>query len=401
VSTTHKRAGGMSPLVVVLLVFIFAALIGLIVVISQSGKSGAQGSLGGSPGGKPKPLAAGESVDRSTLEASDVTVNTPANPIDTARIRETYKAGQRFRTLTKASMKTRASAKDWGVEQVLTLCYAAEGETIRTIESNDGNTLVETVEFTKARTLGIFCNLDDVRIDVGPAGQLLLLGLDWYTMTPAWSSLDGASAKQILEGIPAVQGWANRALTDQATRTFAFVDSLQGKKVRIEYVNGKGVTNLTAIGCTLSGDDQAFLVDIAGISDPYVLPNLDSKEGDSWTIRGEDFLPVLDPSLRSTMTGTVTLVRGTDTQLADGPAAQLKLNDGILTLHSVEETSEMVGRWAPRGEMTYSFGDKIVAEAHLSGSLSIDKHSTKHILFEARQVVEPDYEVVYSCELLK
>src|ERR1035441_9124231 len=98
-------------------------------------------------------------------------------------------------------------------------------------------------------------------------------------------------------------------------------------------------------------------MDTASLTDLYILPHLDSHPNDSWTIDGADMIPALDPSLRTQCTGTLTAVRKDDTTVNGQPAARITLSDGVLDMQASDSTSEAVGRWAPRGELLYSFAD--------------------------------------------
>jgi hypothetical protein len=239
-------------------------------------------------------------------------------------------------------------------------------------------------------------------LDIGPVGDFLLGALEgWADIPPGvLMSLDGTSLKTVLDNIPALKQWTDQIYTDSAAKGIAYIDDLQGKKVRIRYQNGQGVVELTPIDCSLTPDEQSFFFDTACISDPYLFPNLDSKEGDSWTINGADLMPLIDPSLKSTVTGKLTVRRGKNVGDATHPAASLRLEEGVLDLQSTDEKSETRGHWEPRGDLIYSFADRVVTQANLGGTFVIDTHSTDHILFEARQTVEPVYQITYSCEVV-
>jgi hypothetical protein len=137
------------------------------------------------------------------------------------------------------------------------------------------------------------------------------------------------------------------------------------------------------------------------ISDAYILPNVHCKVDDTWTIYGQDLQPILDPSLRSTITGSLTARRGVDGGTADAPTAEIHLDKGVLDLHDADGKTETNAKWAPRGKMVFSFKDGIVTSGDLGGDFIIENRSTDHILFEAKMSTKPDYRITYSCEVMK
>jgi len=397
---TPRYRASTSPILIGLLAAILLALIALIVVVAMPRQENAPAQAASRP--SLKTAGPGDTVSRQDLTDAGYHPNTPSKAIDTGRIQETYRPGAHYHVLLKAALKSRASLKDWGIIQDMNLNYAGEAEVFRTIETNDGTTMVETREFRRVRNLSLFCGLDDVRLDIGPVGDFLLGALEgWADIPPGvLMSLDGRSLKTVLDNIPALKQWTDQIYTDSAAKGIAYIDDLQGKKVRIRYQNGQGVVELTPIDCSLTPDEQSFFFDTACISDPYLFPNLDSKEGDSWTINGADLMPLIDPSLKSTVTGKLTVRRGKNVGDATHPAASLRLEEGVLDLQSTDEKSETRGHWEPRGDLIYSFADRVVTQANLGGTFVIDTHSTDHILFEARQTVEPVYQITYSCEVV-
>jgi len=215
-----------------------------------------------------------------------------------------------------------------------------------------------------------------------------------------WTSVVVGKVNELAKH-PVIRRIATSAAQDRAAKYFMFVDGLQGKKVRVAYKNGVGLTSLTPLGCNLSADGQMLITNMAMASDVYILPDLKCREGDTWVIHGVDMLPVFDPSLKAVPDGQIRVERLRDQGQGDRRAAVIAIRRGVFTLRSWEAGSETVGRWAPRGQMLFSFSDSIVTQADLTGDFEITKRSTDHILFEARMEVQPQYRMVYSCEILK
>ena len=66
--------------------------------------------------------------------------------------------------------------KAWGFRKVVSLAYAAEIAVDRTIEKNDGKTVVELRRFMTSRNVKLLCDTESVTIDLGLPGVLLLGG---------------------------------------------------------------------------------------------------------------------------------------------------------------------------------------------------------------------------------
>ncbi len=396
-----SEAAGRSPIVIALLAGILVALVALVVLVGISLRHSPSANPSTSATGS---IGSGETRTNREMQAAGVPVPPPPKPVtDTSRIKETYPPGSRYRLVGKVALRGRASDKDWGVETVENLCYAGEVEVVRTIEKNDGTTLVETREFRRARTVSVFAHLEDVRVDLGPAGALILDLLDLYTgQLGQYSAINGASAKSLLQTIPGIQALADKLSTDEATKVVAFVDRLQGKQVRITYVNGQGVTTLTPLNGSLDADEQGFLLSVASLSDAYALPDLHSQEGQEWTVDAQQLVPILDPTLRARATGLVGVRQGPIvTENGKHTTTLAVLSGSAVELVATDQESETLAHWYPQGTLVFSFDDKIVTEGHLSGHIQLQQRSTNHILFEARHTLEPDYQVTYSCERLK
>jgi hypothetical protein len=386
----------------VLLSGILLAVVVLAVII------GVKGSGGPSPdttkGHPSKPIESGQTETRDQATAQGLTPSSPSRAADTGRIREAYQPGKTYRTLVKVNLASRASAKDWGITQDMNLLYIAEAETLRTIESNDGQKMTILLEFRRAKNLSVHTQVEGIRFDLGGKETLALAAGDWLGSTIGlplgWTAVTLETAGNLLNSQPAKE-IMSRIATDQSTKLFSFVSALQGKKVRVEYVNGKGVVAIAPIGCSLSGDQTGLIYASALASDVYLLPDLQSKPGDQWRVEGSDMLPVVDPSLHATMSGQITVTRKADEGSSADRRAVIEVERGTLDLHDSDDRSESVGRWTPQGRMEFSFRDKTVTGAELTGQLVVEKRSTDHILFEARHTIQPKYNVTYFCEILK
>ncbi|MEX2389766.1 MAG: hypothetical protein WD534_17950 [Phycisphaeraceae bacterium] len=399
--------GSTSTPTILLLAGILVALVALIVVIAMQGAGGGEEAAAGdaertSEG--PRQLEVGESVSRQDVEARGGNPPTPSKAVDTTRVVQTYEPGRQYRSLLQVSINARGEHHDWGITANSYTQYVGEAQILRTIESNDGQTIVLVQEFERARSVSAWSRLTGLRIEL-PRGFQTVLDLSGMALTeggllPGWSEVGTHTANEIFEN-EAMLNVINQLETDSTAQLFAFVDSLEGKKMRITYVNGEGVTHIEPIRGSLNHEEQEMVMATAVISDAYVLPDLQSRPGDTWTIHGQDMLPVLDPSLRATVSGALTGRRGEDGGTRERPTAEVVLDRGVLDLHDADGSAATRARWAPRGRMTFDFHDGIVTHAEIDGEFRIQQRSTDHLIFEARWSVEPEYQVVYRNEVVR
>jgi preprotein translocase subunit SecG len=378
----------------VLLVLILLALAVLItvVIVKPADRQGRGNSSGGRDGDNQAVLGDGKSAKRD-IEKFDPPK--PSQPVDTSRIRQTYTPGKQYRSVLKAQLTGTASSKDWGVEVSENFHYVASAEIVRTIESNDGTTLVFTQEVRQARTLAAFTQFSGLNIDL-PLGVFVILDTS-SNLTPGTSYLLQSGANELFQN-EVVRGFLERMTKSEDTKAKLMVDSLEGKRVRVVYKNGVGVEDVIPVACTLTQDQVDFFAATAPISDAYILPDENSKVGDSWTIHGQDMVAMLDPSLRATPSGKLTARRVKDMGTKDAPVAVIQLESGVLNLLDIRARETVMARWSPQGELRYSFKPGIVTSANLSGDFVVEKRSTDHILFEARQTTQPQYNIRYDAE---
>jgi hypothetical protein len=396
--------GKTSAAVLVLLAGILIAVVALTLVLALKDGRGA-GQVGPStqPKAKPKPLADGQTQTRAEMVSKGAKPASPSRPIDTGRIAAAYRPGSTYRTVVNITISGRGSNKDWGIEEVVNMHDLGEVEYLRKIESNDGQTMVMTLEFPKARNLSINTKSEGIRLDLGPRALTVLDGLGVLLADQPigqWVKVATPAINEAADN-PWLKDVMTQAAQDKAAKCFAFVDGIQGKKARVKYVNGEGVTEITPLGCSLDDDQRNLITGMSLASDVYILPNLECKPGDTWTVEGVDMLPLLDPSLHATMAGQITVKREEDAGQGASRLAVIGISQGTLELDNWDANSEAFGRWTPRGQMRFSFSDQIVTQAELTGAIQVEKRSTNHVFFEARQTVKPTYKVTYSCEVKK
>lgn len=389
VSHYKHRQGATSPIVIVLLAAILLAFISLILVIAWPQRTETP-----KPGGHTgkKTIEAGESVERGGF-SPPAKVAPVGNP---KRIKEVLQAGKTYRTTMKLGFDARVEDKDWGLKQVINLAYVVELQMTRKIESNDGRRIEELRTFNTARATKLLSEVEDLAIDLGMPGILILGAID---LIQPGTSTAIVSAQPLIESVLKVGVQAE--MNANASKAFAHVDSLSGKTVRIAFLDdGSGVESLMPIGCTLNADEVDFIKDTAVLSDCYFLPNVESKPDDTWTVPGNQLIGYLDPSLRGVPSGEIVVVRKVDENRNGKQIAELAIEKGLVELNASDSSTRRIGSFVPRGKLEYNITDGFIQNGDLHGAMRIEEVSQDHLLFEANFRTEPKLDIQYHCEML-
>ena len=219
-------------------------------------------------------------------------------------------AGKTYRTVIKVGVQSRVEDADWGVKVVVNITYMGEHEILRKVESNDGHRIVELRQFVASRNVKVLSTVEQAKLDLGTTSALMLFALEYL----APGTLETvAVVKPVIDQL--FKEGAQVVLNDQNSKVRAAADSLTGKQVRIVYVDGTGVESLTPVGCTLTEDERDFIFDTAVLSDCYIMPEIDKKPGESWTVAGSQFVFLFDPSWRGRPVGDIVLKREKDQEI--------------------------------------------------------------------------------------
>jgi hypothetical protein len=377
---SRTRIGQASPVIVVLLAGILLALGVLIGVLVTQGN--------GRGNGQNTPRVEGEEPRRSVQTVAPK----PPKPIDDPdRIRETLRPGRTYSIVVKAAIDARAEDKQWWSREVIHLAYVAEMQVDRLIESNDGRRIVELRHFVAARNAKLLCDVEEAEIDLG-APEALVLSVLSYLKPEA--GIVVVLTKPIADSVLRFKSQEKARV--EAAKTFARVDSLSGKKVRIIYVDGVGVESVEPVDCSLNDDEKAFIEQTAVLSDCYIW-DLKKKPGERWKVDGAQLSGLIDPSLRGITEGEIGLVRYADDGPADRRVTQLRIEEGTLTIDKSDQSRRRIGRFTPEGSLRFSQTDKVVESARLTGRFELDEVSTDHILFETSFKSRPTLKIEYSC----
>jgi hypothetical protein len=354
--------------------------------------------------GSPAAVKPGEEAQRAQVPNPPPPPKPVANP---DRIRQNLRPGKTYVTRVKGALNVRGTDKDWGVEQVVTINYAFEASIDREIESNDGTTVVELRHFRDVRSLKLESRLEDLRIDLGPAGDALLAGIGLFAPEAAPTAgaiiqaLDGASLKAVLGGLR-LSGISPEELAglNKSAKAFAALDGLSGKKVRLTYVDGKGVVKLEPVKGDLTANERDFLLASVLVSDSLIVPDADIKIGNRWSVDGSNFGNMVDPGLLARTSGEVVLERERDHIVQGKATRHIKVADGRVLFDDSDPKVGKVGHFDPAGSSLYfSPEDQVIIQARLKGKAELTRFSRDHLLFEARMRRQPDLEIAYTCEV--
>lgn len=175
-----------------------AALIALVLVLAFNrgggGDDGDSGSGGGRKKGRqPTKVAASEGSDEAGSDEPPTPVarsgdkvkreevarpQKPPKKIDPDRITAAFQPGRTYEMVAKGNVLAKGTNSSWGETVVAFVQYMFECAVDRTIESNDGNTLVEVRHYKVVRNVQVDAKVEEVKLDFGWPGDLVLTCLE-------------------------------------------------------------------------------------------------------------------------------------------------------------------------------------------------------------------------------
>lgn len=381
-STT--RSGATDFKLIVLLSAILSAVVILIFVLLLK-PSGPTRGRGGAT------IPPGQTVGREgLLEQGTI------DPVGSReQVIEVLQPGKKYKVTVKAGFDARVEDRAYAISAVTNLGYLAEFQITRKIESNDGFRIVEVRTFDNARSVKVLAEVEALSIDLGMAGETVL-GFLAETVAPGQGIVAIAMARPIAEAF--LKDASQSLVQDNAAKTFAYVDSLSGKSVRVAYLNdGSGVESVTPIDCSLSPEELDFIGSSAVLSDAYLFPKV--QVGESYSVPGSQFSSFMDPSWRGIPSGEVLVKRISDEKRGGKDFANLTIAKGLLEINGSDSATRRVGSFAPRGTLLYNITDGYTQSANLDGEFRIDEVSQDHLLFETSFRTQPKMQIVYSCTM--
>jgi hypothetical protein len=373
-----------NPIVYLLSLVVVALLAIVVMMMFRSGGGGRP------PAREPKVVAvSGEKAKREDAERPP-----PApKPVKTDRLTGAAQPGKTYAMVLKGSADSRGTNRSWGETLVVYVQWVFECAIDRSIESNDGNRIVEVRHFKTVRSARVDSKIEEIGFDFGWPGELVLGCLD--TVVPG-SSVVLESLAPIAKELAKDQ---HQRFLDEQAKVSGAVDSLSGKRFRLTFENGKGVTQLEPIGCDLTDDERDFLLATAVLADCFIMPDLEGKIGAVWTVDAQNLAGLIDPSLRGQTSGSITVERKENSTAGSHQAAQLEITQGRVVIDSTTPEKYDIGTFSPRGTLLFDLEDQFVTSAELNGNISIENCSRDHILYETSFRAKPQLKITYSCGL--
>jgi hypothetical protein len=375
-------------LLIALMVSILVAVLALIAVVVSSG-----------PGVPPIPDPDKDKTtdrDHRPTPPHGERPKPPEKPInDPALIRQSAQEGKTYDIILKLGAEGEGTAEDWGVRQACGIVFYSEAHIVRTIEKNDGKRIVELRRIASCKQTKLHAKVKNVRINMGLPG-VLLLGAIEETIPGTTSAVE--FLQPFVEKLLASA--SQSGIDEKVANLQKRVDSLSGKTVRIEYVDGVGVTDLTPVGCDLDESERDFLMRTALLSDCYLFPDHAVKVGDHWPVKASQLAGYFDPSLRACPAGDITILRASDSRTKDNRiTANLQMPPSTIVLDNSTPQRASVGRFTTTEDSTIHFDldNSYVTDAELKGTIYLSDESKDHFYFKESFSFEPTVTIQYWC----
>lgn len=311
---------------------------------------------------------------------------------------------------------------DWGIQGQANFVYIYSMQSTGKIISNDG------LNITEERTFGnineqVIVNDGWIGLDLPPWGVGALTTAisavatsvaTFMRVDPVTSATIGTGltrtvckakiSKGILEKLNSALGSPLdiNELAEKATMLTRLKDGklLQGKTVRIDFTDGKGITKITPVNCGLTQEEEDVIKRTNFVMDHYIMPEREVAVGERWTVDSSVFAGLLDPRMKGRVQGQVTVERVLDAPLRGKHARRVRLCDGNIEFTPPTETEQVDGSVSNvRGQCTIPSDLGVVTAATITGLAEYKSVSKDHLLFEAKMNVAPKFEVRYECEV--
>ena len=393
----------------------------------------------------PAPVSASSDADSSSDIASIDVLDDSWQPAyakynKPQNIQQAREVGKTYKSSIAGTVRGEGINERWYVKGRCKYTYYYEVDSEGKVLENDGKKIVEERTFKK---VGESLYTDDLKLGLSlPVEQLrtlnTILGLAVQAagvlgapadggsiIAPAFIALgqylknseklvewgealnekeiDAKNVQIILEmlGCPDIKKIINQKLMD-VRHALHIPQLLQGKTVRIEFENGKGITKLTPIGCQLSDEEKEYIIRGNYLLDKYILPVDHEVEVDEkWRVDAAVLGGLLDSRLRAKPQGAIVLGRDEDEDYKGKNAWILKLEQGKANLVAPEDDGKtLCGNISNvTGKCIMLESTSTIVEARLSGNAEYDKIDDKHLLYNTRFKTKPEFEIHYTCKV--
>ena len=341
--------------------------------------------------------------------------------------------GKTYHSHVMGKVTGQARKKDWGIRGSAYFTYVYGIESIGKILKNDGITIIEERSFSK-----IIENVIVSRYEIGfeipstiQKGFNLLCSTIGSAIEIYSGSGDGTlGAKtgwEFGEGVNQVVSEIKIPFTDkmfselraegmlpkeldperikQELMMFTKAKNtriLEGKKVRILFRDGQGITRIEPIQCKLSQQEEDVIKRTNYVMDHYIFPDQKVAPESTWDVNGDVFAGFLDPRLHGRVGGKVTIRRAPDFVNKNGePSKRLRLVNGNISFtDNSSEGQAITGQLSGiRGLCIMPDKYGVITSATMSGTMIYKNVSTDHLLFDAEMTITPRFDISYECSV--
>ncbi len=334
--------------------------------------------------------------------------------------------GKTYRSSVIGKVYGSASKKDWGIRGSAYFTYFYGVESIGKIIKNDGINIIEERTFGKVSE-NVFVSDYIVSFELPPKVKeginILCSAIGYKFGGEAGLDAGWTVGEAINEGLNSVKipindgmvgdlresGMLPSELDPQRIKNKMMMFSkigdgkiLEGKKVRIIFADGQGITQITPIGCELSQQEIDVIKRTNFVMDHYLFPDQQVAPDTTWEVDGSVFSGFLDPRIQGQVRGKVTVKRIPDFTTSNNEVnKRLRLTNGHISFTDNSEGNNIV-----TGQLNCLQGTCIipnqygvVTSANISGMMEYKNVSTDHLLFAAEMSVVPRIEIKYECEV--
>ena len=338
---------------------------------------------------------------------------------DTRKIQNVRRPQHVYETEVVGQVAGDASNKDWGMKGEVKFRLTYRFKSVGEVLSNDGRTIVESRRFEYKEVLII----DSIRAGlelsesqawviggvVGVIGEIVAGGSTFGgQIVAAKEFINTANGKmyeippEVLKAAAAASRLTGISSLDLEKNLKAVLPKpefgiLDGKTVRLTFEDGKGITRIEPVNCSISSQEELVITRANNLSDHYIFPDRTRAPGQAWEVPADNLGSLVDPRLRGSIVNSSVRLKRTDDTLEKGDLVVNVSIDGTQRI-MISKTGE--GREVT-GEMTVEEArfkrpeaEGVVTEAHATGTVEYRDRTTDHLLFGAEIRGRPTFEVV-------
>lgn len=302
-------------------------------------------------------------------------------------VQDLRQAGKTYQVLLKAAITARRKDPPADPADPRYLLGLFELRARQTIETNDGRQLKTTWEITDARQAKLVVPHAGIEVDLGPPGVPVLGILPFRGEPGCVEAVTGARLAN------AVLADTNLVSEDRIGRGYIRRDNLTGKRVRLTYIDGVGVTSVEPLGEALQGAEGAAMFFLPVLPECGLLTRTGAGTGQRTWTRMLAWPVCLEPSLCLQLRALLKIapsrvgVDATDRlQLAlDGSPAPGRAASGVSCV-------------SPEGTAVCDRHDHLLQSLEIQGPLSGWDLCPDRLLYET-ELADAVVQISYACAM--